>query len=114
MSKRIIRVNELLRREISEQLHSRYRSASVAITISEVETSPDLRQARVFYSVVGGEGAVAEAGALFDRIGKELGHRVSRRVVLKYFPRLEFVHDRSLERGARIVEILEELENEEQ
>lgn len=112
MSKRITRVNELLQREISEQLRLRYRSEAVAITVSEVETTPDLRQAKVFYSVLGGAAEIAEARALFRRIGPELSQRVSRRVILKYFPKLEFVYDESLERGARILEIMDELEDD--
>ena len=48
MSKRISRVNELLQREISEQMRRYYGGEqSVKITISDVDTSPDLRQCRI-------------------------------------------------------------------
>ncbi len=114
MSKRITRVNELLRREVSEQLHRHYRSSAVKITISDVETTTDLRTARVYYSVFGDEQAIADAGALFDKVGRDLRHRVSQRVVLKYFPRFEFIYDPSLERGANVLEILDELEHEDE
>ena len=112
MSKRITRINELLQREISEQLRLRYRNEAVAITVSEVAITADLRQAKVFYSVLGDAAAVAAAGRLFRRIGPDLSQRVSRRVILKYFPKLEFVYDESLERGARILEIMDELEED--
>lgn len=112
MSKRIQRVNELLQRELSEQLRRHYGREAVNVTISGVETTPDLRQARVFYSVLGGGGAEAEACALFERIGGDLSRRASRRIILKYFPRLEFVHDPSLRRGAEILEIIEEIDHD--
>ncbi len=111
MSKRISRVNELLQREISEQMRRYYRDAAVKITISDVETSSDLRNARIFYSVIGDAKAIAEAEALFNKIGRDLHERVRKQVVLKYFPRFEFLYDPSLVRGAGILDLLDELEN---
>lgn len=112
MSKRIQRVNELLQREISEQLRQNYRNDAVRITISGVETSSDLRNTRIYYSVLGDEADIRAAARLFRKIGKDLHQRVSRRVILKYFPNFEFVYDPSLERGANILDLLDELENE--
>lgn len=112
MSKRITRVNELLRREVSEQLRRHYRASAVKITISEVATSPDLRQATIYYSVIGDARAQVDAADLFHRVGRDLRHRVSQQVTLKYFPSFEYVYDPSLERGAGILDILDGLENE--
>jgi len=112
MSKRIQRVNELLQREISEQLRQNYRTDAVKVTISGVETSSDLRNTRIFYSVLGDEADLRDANRLFRKIGKDLRDRVSKRVILKYFPRFEFVYDPSLERGAGILDLLDELEQE--
>ena len=67
MSKRISRVNELLQRELSEQLRLRYRSQAVKITISEVETSPDLRNATIYYSVLGDDTDLRERVNSFAR-----------------------------------------------
>lgn len=114
MSKRMIRVNELLRRELSEQLRQRYRSAAAAITISEVDTSPDLRRASIYYSVLGEETALLEAEQLFRRISKDLRQQVARRVTLKYMPAFEFIHDPSMERGAHILGLLDDLETTEE
>ncbi len=113
MSKRISRVNELLQREISEQLHRRYRSAATRITISSVETSSDLRQASIYYSVIGGESDIDEARVLFRKVGKDLRHQVSQDVVLKYFPRFEFIYDPAMERGAHILDLLDQLDEKE-
>lgn len=110
MSKRIVRVNELLKREISAQLHTHYRTQAVRITITDVETAPDLRRARVFYSVVGDACVHTEADAMLRRIAKDLRHRVGREVILKYLPEFEFCYDPSLERGAGILEVIDEIE----
>ena len=109
MSKRITRVNELLQREISEQLHQRYRGEATPITISSVDTSSDLRSARIYYSVIGDAAAVDKAQDLFRRVGRDLRERVKKRVILKYFPNFEFCYDPSMERGAYINELLDDL-----
>lgn len=112
MSKRITRVNELLLREIGEQLRRHYGGEqSVKITISDVDTSPDLRQCTIYYSVIGEGKEITDAHAFFRRIGKELRERVSQRVTLKYFPRFNFAYDPSLKRGAGILDLLDELDN---
>ncbi|ADE54813.1 30S ribosome-binding factor RbfA [Coraliomargarita akajimensis] len=112
MSKRISRVNELLQRELSEQLRQRYRSQAVKITISEVQTSPDLRNATIYYSVLGGEEDIRDARKLFRKAGKDLRRQVSQHVILKYFPAFEFVYDPSMERGSHILDLLDELDEE--
>lgn len=112
MSQRISRINELLRREVSEQMRRYYRSETAAITVSDVHCATDLRHARIYYSVLGDDAAIREAEALFRRIGKDLRQRVSNHVILKYFPRFEFIYDPSLERGAEINEILDQLDLE--
>ena len=113
MSNRMSRVNGLLQREISEQLHRYYSGKeSVRITISGVSTSPDLRQSNIYYSVIGDAQAIAASDAFFRRIGKELRQRVMQRVTLKYFPRFEFIYDPSMERGSKIVNLIEELNYE--
>ncbi len=112
MSKRTSRVNQLLRLEISQYLHKRFSDESVRITISEVDAAPDLRTARVFYSVIGSDKDIAQAKSLFGRVGKDIQREVARVVILKYFPRLEFRYDNSMERGASILEKLDALENE--
>ena len=53
MSNRTLRVNELIQRELSAILRQRHQSEAVAVTITEIRVSPDLRDARVFVSVIG-------------------------------------------------------------
>ena len=112
MSQRIARINQLLQREISEQMRRYYRSETAAITISDVDCSVDLRHARIYFSVLGDDEAIAEAEALFRKIGKDVRQRVSKHVILKYFPRFDFIYDPSLERGAHVIDLLDELKEE--
>ncbi|WOO39465.1 30S ribosome-binding factor RbfA [Rubellicoccus peritrichatus] len=110
---RIIRVNELLKREISQIIHTDYREQSAAITITDVDVAPDLRTARVYYSVLGDESAGQIAEKLFSSKKKDIRHKISKVIVLKYLPHLKFYRDNSIERGNRVVDLLEELDEEE-
>lgn len=112
MSQRITRVNQLLRREVSEQMRRYYRADTAAITISDVDCSADLRNARIYYSVLGDDADIEASKKLFRKIGKDIRQRVSKNIVLKYFPRFDYIYDPSLERGAGINDILDQLEKE--
>jgi len=111
MSNRTIRVNELVQREISDILRKHYQSEAVTITISEVRVSPDLRDARVFVAVVGDEAAAEEKLRWLRRHAAEIREEVSRRIVLKYLPKFEYLLDHSAMRGARILQVLDEIEH---
>jgi ribosome-binding factor A len=109
MSNRTVRVNELIQREISDILRKRYQSESVAITITEVRVSPDLRDARVFVAVVGGEEVAAQKMSWLRSHAAEIRSEVGRRIVLKFLPKFEYRLDHTAERGARILRVLEEI-----
>jgi ribosome-binding factor A len=106
---RVIRVNELVMRELSAVLHTRFRDRTVAITLTEVSVTEDLRTARVYYSVLGDEEARREAGKFLAQIKGELRTLLGKNVILKYTPALEFVFDESQARGSRTLAILDEL-----
>jgi len=107
---RVHRINELLLREVSDLLHTRFRERSVTITITEVDVTPDLRAARIYYSVIGDAMARHDAIELLNEIKGELRSRVFKRVILKYTPALSFHYDDSAVRGNRTLAILDELE----
>jgi len=94
VSNRTIRVNELLQRELSDILRKRYQTESVAITIAEVRVAPDLRDARVFISKAA-----------------DIREQISRRIVLKFLPKFEYILDHSAIRGARILNVIDEIEH---
>ncbi len=111
MSLRLARVNELIKREIGTYLSTRYRSESVRWTITSVDVSADLRNASVGYSVLGEELHAREAQLFFRKHAGEIRKVVSKHVILKYSPRLQFVRDLGIERGNRVMEILDELDS---
>jgi ribosome-binding factor A len=111
MSNRTLRVNELVQREISDILRKRYQSEAVALTITEVRVAPDLRDARVFVSVVGNAALAEEKLAWIRSKAPEIREEVARRIVLKYLPKFEYVLDKSVARGARILQVLDEIEH---
>ena len=107
MSNRTVRINELVRREISDILRQRYQSESVALTISEVRVSPDLREGRVFVSVLGDE--AEEKLRWLRRQARDIREEVGRRIVLKYLPKFDYVLDRSVPKTVRVLEVIDEI-----
>lgn len=114
MSNRTLRVNVLLQRELSDILRQQYQTEAVALTIAEVRVSPDLRDARVFVSIIGDDDFANERLRWLRRQSAAISRELSRRIVLKFLPRLEYVLDNSAERGTRIVQLLDDLETGEQ
>jgi len=110
MTNRTLRVNELLQREFSDILRKRYQSESVSVTITEIRVAPDLRDARVFVSVLGSEEDREKKLRWLRAHSKEFRHELGRRVVLKFMPRFEYVADHSVEQGTRILRMLDEIE----
>ena len=84
MSNRTLRVSELIQREISAYLHTRYQSEAVRITVTGVVVSPDLHDGRVFYSVLGGKDEAAECGRWLREKTGEIRH-IRRPVVRRFF-----------------------------
>ena len=111
MSLRLARVNELIKREIGNFLRRRYRSESVCWTITGVDVSADLRNGTVAYSVLGDDLKSMEALLFFRKHCGEIRKEVSKNVILKYSPKLTFVQDFGIERGNKVMEILDELES---
>lgn len=108
MSHRLDRVNELLKREIGSVLQKDYEWHGKLVTISAVEVTQDLKEGKVWTSVLGGD-----AGPVIDRLNREHGSiqgKVMKRVVLKSTPVLRFVHDASAVRGVDLVNLLDEVD----
>ncbi len=107
MSRRLDRVNELLKREISSVLQRDFEWKGSLVTVNAVEVSQDLKDARVYIGVLGGH-----EEKVIHRLNGERGSiqgRVMKRVVLKNTPVLRFVGDDSVVRGVDIVNLLDEV-----
>ena len=109
MSRRVDRVNELLRTEISNLLAREIKDPRLArvISITEVVASSDLRSARVYVSVMGRD---TDRKAAMDGIRSAasfLRRELRERVNLRHTPHLTFVLDDSIEEGARVLRLIE-------
>ena len=110
MRRRILRLNDLLRQELSELLLRQAKDPRLKalLSITEVQTSPDLRHARAFVSTLGSQGEKDQVLAGLRSAVKYLRHELAGRLDLRYVPELTFYQDDSIERGARILAILQE------
>ena len=109
-SLRIQRVRELLKREIGEVIRREFEVSEVGlITVNDVDVSGDLHSAVVFISILGRPEQQKRAIPLLAQHRKRIQGLVGRSVVLKYTPTLRFVVDDSVQRGNRVLEIIEEL-----
>jgi ribosome-binding factor A len=114
-SRRIERINHLLRQELADLLTREVKDQTLhtaLISITDVETSPDLRQAKVYFSVYGDEEVVRTAHAHLKRASGFLHHGLKERLDLRHIPHLEFVLDQSLARGDRIMRLMRTIEDE--
>jgi ribosome-binding factor A len=109
MSERMRRVNEAVREVVSEAVGELKDPRIGFVTVTGVETSADLRHARVFVSVLGSEarrrktlaGLAAAHGVLQARLAHELR--------MKRTPQLAFEYDPTVERGVRMTQLIDEL-----
>lgn len=103
------RVADAIKEEVSELLRRGLKDPRIGfVTITDVEVSPDLRHAKVFYSVVGEEADRAATQKGLDSATGFVQSHVGRRLRLRNTPVVEFRYDPSLERGARIERLLRE------
>lgn len=85
------------------------RFSSPLVTVSDVDVTPDLKQAHVFISAMGTPGQRREAIETLEHHRAALQHELSKRVILKHTPHLNFKLDESIERGSRVITIMDEL-----
>ena len=109
MKHRLERVNEVIRRELSEIVRREVVFDAPLVTIQSADISPDLKSCHIYVSVIGNE---AQKQAVIIRLldkRKQLQQMLMKRVVLKYTPQLHFEIDHALERGDRVIQIMEEI-----
>jgi ribosome-binding factor A len=103
------RVNELLREVIADEVERLADPGLGFVTITGVDTTPDLRRAKVYYSVLGDDAQAEETKAALRRAASRVRAVVGEQVRLKYLPELHFEPDTAIEQGIRIERILREL-----
>ncbi len=109
MSERLRRVNEAVREVLSEAVGDLKDPRIGFVTLTGVETSPDLRHARVFVSVLGSERKREQTLAALGAAHGVLQARIAAELRLKRTPQLGFQYDPSVERGVRMSSLIDEL-----
>jgi len=110
-SHRLERVRELLKRAIGEAIRREIPVDKAGlITVNDVEIAGDLRNARVFISVLGNAEQQRSGLAILQQSRGRIQGLVAKAVILKYIPHIRFVVDDSVERGNRVLRLIEELE----
>jgi ribosome-binding factor A len=111
MTARTDRVDELLRQEIGAIIAREIADPRVGFaTVTSVETTPDLRHAKVFVSVIG---QAADRKATLTALGRAMPfvrHELGKRLRIKRIPEFHLELDDTLERGTRVLQLLNELE----
>ena len=109
MAERMRRVNEAVREVVSARLAEGLRDPRVGfVTVTSVDTSPDLRQARVYVSVLGTDEERSATMAGLESAHGVLQQAVATELRMKHTPTLQFVFDESIDRGMRISELLDD------
>jgi ribosome-binding factor A len=111
MKHRLERVNEVIKRELSEIISREVNfGAQTLVTLHAVDITADLRQCHVFVSVIGKPEQKSRVLSELEEHRGTLQRGLAKRVVLKYTPHLNFKLDDSIERGSRVLEIMQDLE----
>jgi ribosome-binding factor A len=106
---RMRRVNVAVREVLSARIAEGLNDPRIGfVTLTSVDTSPDLRHARVYVSVLGTDAERAEALAGLGSAHGLLQQAIGRELRMKRTPTLEFVFDESIDRGMRISELLDD------
>ncbi|MBQ8517917.1 MAG: 30S ribosome-binding factor RbfA [Akkermansia sp.] len=108
-SRRLDKVNELMKREIGTFVQKEFEWPGTIVSILDVEITEDLKEGRVWVGVVG-RMAPAQVIEKLSRKRGDIQRAVSRRVVMRNTPRLTFRHDDSARRGVSMVNLLDDIE----
>lgn len=113
MSNRTIRIAELVQRELGAYLHTKYQQEAVTVTVAGVEVAPDLKTGKIYFAVLGDEAVVNERFRWLLHKRAELRKELARRVQIKHAPDWVFLLDQSVQRGNRVLDLLDDLAREE-
>ncbi|MCD4779328.1 MAG: 30S ribosome-binding factor RbfA [Candidatus Omnitrophica bacterium] len=110
---RIEKVNQQLKKDISRIIRKELSDPRFTfITITHVETSKDLRQAKVFFSLLGETDQIEGILSSLDRVRGIIRKYVGKCITMRYTPELHFFYDSSIKESARLEETFKEIHNE--
>jgi len=110
MKHRMLRVNEVVKRELSGIIARELNFQDILVSINHVDVTSDLQNAHVFVSVLGSKAAPSVMAELEEH-RPALQSELAKRVTMKFTPHLLFHLDESIARGSRVVEILQQIDN---
>ncbi len=114
MSRRTEQVAEAIKEEVSGLIQRELRDPRLGfVTVTRVEVSPDLKYAKIFFSVLGDETSKQESLKVLKHASGFLRHELSHKMTIRYTPQLHFEFDVAMEHGDKIQRLLMELEQEE-
>jgi ribosome-binding factor A len=109
------KLGELIVVEVSDLLRTRVKDPRVGFaSVTHVEVSGDFRHAKIFVSVMGNEEEQRETMKALKHASGFLRHELASRLTLRYMPELDFRLDKSIEKGAHILDLIHQIEEEEQ
>jgi len=108
-STRVLRVNELIQRELSNLLRRKYNADAAPITITAVQCTPDVREGKVFISITGDDEQAADRMKWLRKHAKELRFALGDIIILKNMPLLTYELDTVTDRGNRILGLLDDI-----
>ena len=101
------RIAEQVQRELTDIIRLEMKDPRVGlITITDVEITPDHKIARVFFTLLADEAGIEESTRGLRHAAGFLRSRLARRFEMRSVPQLEFVYDASVERGARLSQLI--------
>ncbi|PMB41500.1 ribosome-binding factor A [Fischerella thermalis CCMEE 5205] len=112
-SRRVSRVAELIKREVSQMLLNGIKDDRVGtgmVSVTDVDVSGDLQHAKIYVSIYGTEEAKAETMAGLKSATGYVRSELGARVRLRRTPEVVFIEDRSIERGSKVLSLLNQLE----
>ncbi len=112
-NRRVSRVAELIKREVSQMLLNGIKDDRVGtgmVSVTDVDVSGDLQHAKIYVSIYGTEEAKAETMAGLKSATGYVRSELGARVRLRRTPEVVFIEDRSIERGTKVLSLLNQLE----
>lgn len=107
-SHRANRVAEEIKREVTQMLRDEIKDPRIGfVTVTGVEVTPDIRYAKVFFSVYGNEESKAQSMEALEKARGFVRSELGKRMRLRYTPEISFKFDTSIEYGAKIMKLLE-------
>ena len=112
MTRRMPKVDDLIQAEVADLLRRHIKHPAlqdVMLSITRVETSPDLQSARVFISVMDDSADAEEIKVALERSEPFFHRELGRRLHMRRIPRVKFILDRSIAEGDRMATLLREV-----